>query len=174
MGIDLFAIHDVALSGLNTASSVSGSDLIVVSQSGVQKSATVTQLVAADGAVTSVTGTAPIASSGGATPAISIAASAIVAGAAGAESLTLGSNVLKRGTKTLVAADGSSPSTITFAVAFATSADTILFTIRSTTSSTLKILAAYPSAIGASSVAVTVQGGDASSTCSVDWLVLGH
>jgi len=173
---DLFAIHDVAIASLSAAGSVSGSDLVVISQGGVHKKATVTQVASGEGAVTSVTGTSPIASSGGATPAISIAASAIVSGAAGAESLVIGSNVLKRGTKTAVAADGSAPSLVTYAVPFATSTDSIVLTIRSHTSATLKILAAYPNGAAPTAAAISIQvfGGDASSTCSVDWVVLGH
>lgn len=145
---DLFAIHDVAISGLDAAGAVSGADLVPVSQSGVNKKVAVSSLLATSG-------------SG-------------VSGAAGAESLTIGNNILKKGTKTLVPADGASDSTVTFGVAFPTGIDNIQLTIRSCTSVTLKQFTPTPNTLAAGSFKIHIDGGDASSTASVDWLVWGH
>lgn len=70
---DNFIVHDVPISGLASAGSVSGSDLVVISQGGVHKKATVSQVASGESAVTAVTGSAGVLSSGGASPVISLA-----------------------------------------------------------------------------------------------------
>ncbi len=93
-----------------------------------------------------------------------------------AESQTIGSTIVKRGTTTAIDATGVTPTAVAFGAAFTTAVDNIQLTVRSHTSSTLKILAAYPTgaSITTAGFDISVFGGDGASTASVDWVVRGH
>jgi hypothetical protein len=108
------------------------------------------------------------------TAAAALAALGVSAGAA--ESQTIGSNVIKRGTLVSVPVDGSAPTPLAFGTAFPTAVDNIQLTVRSHTSATLKIIAVYPIGAAITTAGFDIEGfgGDASSTASVDWLVIGH
>jgi hypothetical protein len=159
----------VADGGTGANLSATGGTSQVLKQSSTGAAVTVGQL-----ALTDISGTLAVNKGGTGQTTAAAALNALGVSAGAVESQIIGSNTQKRGTATLVPADGSADVTVTFGLAFPTAIDNIQLTIRSHTSVTLKSLCPTPNTELVGSFKIHIDGGDAASTASVDWFVIGH